>query len=130
MDAATSGRLVATACPRQDDRPRRRRRMARGPTILTGLRSRTAPHSMGGMQPPMSGDVWLGLSGDPLPVAPATDWVVRPDCGAVVVFRGSARDRAPGRPGVESLAYEAYDEQVERRLRAIADELRVRWPAV
>jgi len=82
------------------------------------------------MQPPASGDVWLGLSGDALPVAPASEWVVRPDCGAVVVFSGTARDHAPGRPGVESLEYEAYDEQVEPRLRAIAEEVRVRWPAV
>jgi molybdopterin synthase catalytic subunit len=82
------------------------------------------------MQPPTSGDVWLGLSGDSLPVAPATDWVVRPDCGAVVVFSGTARDHAPGRPGVEILEYEAYEEQVEPRLRAIAEEARIRWPAL
>src|SRR5882757_9098958 len=104
--------------------------MARGPTIVTGLCGVTAGRSMAGMQPPASGDVWLGLSGDPLPVASASEWVVRPDCGAVVVFSGTARDHAPGRPGVESLEYEAYDEQVEPRLRAIADEVRVRWPAV
>jgi molybdopterin synthase catalytic subunit len=82
------------------------------------------------MQPPTSGDVWLGLSGDSLPVAPATDWVVRPDCGAVVVFSGTARDHAPGRPGVEILEYEAYEEQVEPRLRAIAEEARIRWPTL
>src|SRR5882757_4679418 len=104
--------------------------MARGPTIVTGLCGVTAGRSMAGMQPPASGDVWLGLSGDPLPVASASEWVVRPDCGAVVVFSGTARDHAPGRPGVESLEYEAYEEQVEPRLRAIADEVRVRWPAV
>ncbi|MEY2424387.1 MAG: molybdopterin synthase catalytic subunit [Acidimicrobiaceae bacterium] len=82
------------------------------------------------MQPPTSGDVWFGLSGDPLPVASAADWVVRPDCGAVVVFSGTARDHAPGRPGVELLEYEAYEEQVEPRLRAIADEARLRWPTL
>jgi molybdopterin synthase catalytic subunit len=80
------------------------------------------------MEPPASGDVWLGLSGDALPVTAAAEWVVRPDCGAVVVFSGTARDHAPGRPGVEQLEYEAYEEQVEPRLRAIADEARVRWP--
>jgi molybdopterin synthase catalytic subunit len=82
------------------------------------------------MQPPPSGDEWLGLSGDALPVAAAADWVVRPDCGAVVVFSGTARDHAPGRPGVEQLEYEAYEEQVEPRLRAIADEARARWPTL
>jgi molybdopterin synthase catalytic subunit len=82
------------------------------------------------MQPPTTGDVWLGLSGDPLPVAPATDWVVRPNCGAVVVFSGTARDHAPARPDVTVLEYEAYAEQVEPRLRVIADEARVRWPTL
>jgi molybdopterin synthase catalytic subunit len=72
----------------------------------------------------------LGLSGDPLPVAPATDWVVRPNCGAVVLFSGTARDHAPDRPDVTLLEYEAYAEQVEPRLRVIADEARVRWPAL
>jgi molybdopterin synthase catalytic subunit len=82
------------------------------------------------MQPPTSGDVWLGLSGDTLPVTAAADWVVRPDCGAVVLFSGTARDHAPGRPEVELLEYEAYDEQVEPRLQAIVDEIRARWSTV
>jgi molybdopterin synthase catalytic subunit len=82
------------------------------------------------MQRPTSGDVWLGLSGDPLPVAPATEWVVRADCGAVVVFSGTARDHAPDRPDVSVLEYEAYAEQVEPRLQTIADEARVRWPTL
>jgi molybdopterin synthase catalytic subunit len=82
------------------------------------------------MQPPTSGDVWLGLSGEPLPVTAAADWVVRPDCGAVVLFSGTARDHAPGRPGVEQLEYEAFEEQVEPRLQVIVDEMRGRWPSV
>ncbi|HEV3227047.1 MAG TPA: molybdenum cofactor biosynthesis protein MoaE [Acidimicrobiales bacterium] len=80
------------------------------------------------MQAPATGEVWLGLSDGVLPVAAVSEWVVRPDCGAVVVFSGTARDHAPGRPDVERLEYEAYDEQVEPRLRAIADEMRTRWP--
>jgi molybdopterin synthase catalytic subunit len=80
--------------------------------------------------PPSAGDEWLGLSSEPLPVGAATDWVVRHDCGAVVVFSGTARDHAPGRPGVEVLEYEAYEEQVVPRLRGIAEEARVRWPTV
>jgi molybdopterin synthase catalytic subunit len=46
------------------------------------------------------------------------------------LFSGTARDHAPGRPGVERLEYEAYEEQVEPRLRAIAAEVRARWPVV
>lgn len=80
------------------------------------------------MQPPESGDTWLGLTGDPLPVGAAYDWCVQPDCGAVVLFSGTVRDHAEGRDGVEHLTYEAYEEQVLPRFRAIADEARVRWP--
>jgi molybdopterin synthase catalytic subunit len=79
---------------------------------------------------PGDGDTWLGLSAAPLPVAEAQAWVVRPDCGATVCFTGTARDHSDGRPGVERLEYEAYEEQVVSRLAALADELRRRWPAL
>ncbi len=82
------------------------------------------------MQPPASGDTWLGLAEDQLPVATAYDWAVRPHCGAVVLFSGTVRDHAEGRDGVEHLTYEAYSEQVLARFTAIADEIRVRWPSV
>jgi len=74
------------------------------------------------------GDDWLGLSSQPLPVAAATEWVVRPDCGAVALFLGTARDHAGDRTGVEELAYEAYEEQAVGRLAAVAAEVRARWP--
>jgi molybdopterin synthase catalytic subunit len=79
---------------------------------------------------PPEGDTWLGLSAGPLPVAEAVSWATRPDCGGLVLFSGTARDHAEGRPGVERLEYEAYDAQVVPRLAAVADEARVRWPAV
>lgn len=87
------------------------------------------------MQPPPSGDNWLGLTGDPLPVGAAYDWAVRPSCGAVVLFSGTVRDHAIDESGVERqgvslLTYEAYDEQVLPRLEAIATETRARWPQV
>ncbi len=82
------------------------------------------------MQPPTTGDVWLGLGDGELPVGRATEWAVRPDCGAVVLFSGTARDHAPDRPGVEQLEYEAYTEQVIPRLQAVAGEARGRWPAI
>ena len=63
-------------------------------------------------------------------MAEASTWVVLPACGAVVVFAGTVRDHAEGRTGVTRLDYEAYEEQVDPRLRAIAAEARVRWPAV
>jgi molybdopterin synthase catalytic subunit len=79
---------------------------------------------------PRAGDDWVALSPDPLPVAEASAWVVRPDCGATVTFTGTARDHAAGRPGVHRLEYEAYEEQVTPRLAALVGELRARWPAV
>jgi molybdopterin synthase catalytic subunit len=77
---------------------------------------------------PASGDEWLAVTDEVLPVDDAYQWAVRPDCGAVVLFSGTVRDHAEGRPGVTTLEYEAYAEQVEPRLAAIAAEARDRWP--
>jgi len=77
---------------------------------------------------PPTGDDWVGLDTAPLPVEAAAAWVVRDSCGAVVTFTGHARDHSEGRPGVHTLVYEAYDEQVAPVLRRICAELRARWP--
>ena len=82
------------------------------------------------LEPPRSGDDWLGLSSGALPVEAAARWVARPHCGAVVTFVGAARDHSDGRPGVHLLEYEAYAEQVTPRLERIAAEARVRWPSL
>ena len=82
------------------------------------------------MHAPVDSETWLGLGADPLPVGAATEWAGRPDCGAIVLFSGTARDHYEGRPGVSVLEYEAYTEQVVPRLARIADEARLRWPAV
>jgi molybdopterin synthase catalytic subunit len=79
---------------------------------------------------PASGADWVALSGAPLPVATASEWVVLPGCGATVTFTGTARDHADGRPGVHRLEYEAYEEPAVARLRAIAAEVHRRWPVV
>jgi molybdopterin synthase catalytic subunit len=79
---------------------------------------------------PAHGDDWVALSGAELPVHEASQWVVRADCGATVTFTGTARDHAEGRPGVQRLEYEAYDEQAVRRLEAVAAEARHRWPTL
>ncbi|MGI8493683.1 MAG: molybdenum cofactor biosynthesis protein MoaE, partial [Acidimicrobiales bacterium] len=72
----------------------------------------------------------VALVADSLSMAEASQWVARPDCGAVVVFSGFVRDHSEGRPGVSELEYEAYSEQVEPRLGALATEARQRWPAL
>jgi len=82
------------------------------------------------VQRPDHGDTWVGLTDQPLPVHEAGDWAVRPDCGAMVLFSGTARDHAAGRPDVSLLEYEAYEEQVEPRLAVLADELRRQWPDI
>src|SRR3954453_14594709 len=82
------------------------------------------------MQPPLTGDDWLGVTADRITVGPAADFVTRADCGAVVVFAGTARDHAPGRSGVHTLEYGAYEEQVGPRLKAVAAEARARWAGV
>src|SRR6188472_3131294 len=79
---------------------------------------------------PSVGDDWVALSEARLPVASASEWIVLPGCGATVTFTGTARDHAEGRPGVHRLEYEAYDEPALARLRAIAAEVRERWPVV
>ena len=58
----------------------------------------------------------------------ALEWAGLPGCGAVVLFCGTVRDHAEGRPGVTALHYEAYDEEVAPKLAAIAAEARRRWP--
>jgi molybdopterin synthase catalytic subunit len=80
--------------------------------------------------PPDDAADWVGLSTEPLPVVEALAWTQTPDCGGQVLFTGTVRDNAEGRDGVEWLEYEAYEEQVEPRLRAVCAEARARWPEV
>jgi len=79
------------------------------------------------MGPSDDGDTWVALGADALPVGAAASWAVRPRCGGLVLFSGTVRDHAEGRPGVVEVEYEAYEEQVEPRLAAIAAEARARW---
>jgi molybdopterin synthase catalytic subunit len=83
-----------------------------------------------GLLPPHDANDWVGLTPDELPVEAARRWAEMPSCGAVVLFTGTVRDHAEGRPDVSSLTYEAYDEEVAPRLASIAAEARRRWPSV
>lgn len=80
------------------------------------------------MEAPTTGDEWLAITAEALPVGAAYDWAVRPDCGAIVLFSGTVRDHADGRAGVEELTYEAYEEAVVARFADLAAEARKRWP--
>lgn len=80
------------------------------------------------VQQPLDGDDWFALADSELPVDAAYQWAIQPQCGAVVLFSGTIRDHAEGRPGVEHLTYEAYEERVVPRFAEIGAELRRRWP--
>jgi molybdopterin synthase catalytic subunit len=82
------------------------------------------------VQPRGDDDTWVGISDERLPIDAALSWAGTPDCGAVVLFSGNARDHSDGRPEVSDLEYEAYESQVEPRLRSLADEARARWSSV
>ncbi|MCU1498501.1 MAG: molybdopterin synthase large subunit MoaE [Acidimicrobiales bacterium] len=77
---------------------------------------------------PSSGDEWLACVDATLDPGAASAWVVRPSCGAVVTFIGTARDHAGERTGVSRLEYEAYEEHVVPVLARVAAELRRRHP--
>jgi molybdopterin synthase catalytic subunit len=83
-----------------------------------------------GLDPPDDRDDWVGITADALPMGAVATFVGRADCGASVVFTGAVRDHSDGRPGVQSLEYEAYEEEVTPRLASIAAEARTRWPAI
>ncbi|HEX9969033.1 MAG TPA: molybdenum cofactor biosynthesis protein MoaE [Acidimicrobiales bacterium] len=83
---------------------------------------------MKGVDAPAHGDEWIAVTAAELPVATIASWVTRPHCGAYVLFAGTVRDHAEGRSGVTSLEYEAYAEQAEARMAAIAEEARRRCP--
>jgi molybdopterin synthase catalytic subunit len=65
-----------------------------------------------------------------LPVEIASAWVVRPDCGGIVVFVGTVRDHAEGRAGVSELVYEAYTEVATERMSRLAKQARTQWPGL
>lgn len=75
-----------------------------------------------------TGDDWVWLSGDTLPVADALLWAVVPSSGAVVTFCGTVRDHSEGHQGVTALEYEAYPRGVDHTLQQIIAETRQRWP--
>jgi molybdopterin synthase catalytic subunit len=73
---------------------------------------------------------WIALTSEAISSMDVTAWVTTPASGAVVVFSGVVRDHSDDRAGVTGLTYEAYEHEVERRLREVAGETRRRWPAV
>jgi molybdopterin synthase catalytic subunit len=79
---------------------------------------------------PPRGEDWTGLLERRLPTAEVSTWLVRPDCGATVVFTGTSRNHSEGRDDVQLLTYEAYDRVAVVRIGEIVAECRRRWPEV
>jgi molybdopterin synthase catalytic subunit len=73
---------------------------------------------------------WIAITQDPLSPDDLSNWVIRPNCGAVVTFSGIVRDHSSARANVTALEYDTDAELAERRLRDVVDEARKRWPAV
>jgi molybdopterin synthase catalytic subunit len=69
----------------------------------------------------------IQLTTDPIDHHALTEWVRRPDCGAVVTFLGTVRDLTDGKVTV-ALDYEAYPGMAERKLAEIEHDTRQRWP--
>lgn len=76
----------------------------------------------------MSARLHARLTDEPLSVEAAHAFASDPGAGAVVVFTGTVREHSEGR-SVAALSYEAYAEQAERQLAALAAEVAEKWPA-
>jgi len=73
---------------------------------------------------------WISITENPLSPDELSNWVIRPNCGAVVTFSGIVRDHSSTRENVIALEYETNSELAEQRLRDVVDEARARWPAL
>jgi molybdopterin synthase catalytic subunit len=73
---------------------------------------------------------WISITENPLTADELSNWVIRPNCGAVVTFSGIVRDHSKSRENVIALDYETDTELAERRLRDVVHEARTRWPAL
>jgi molybdopterin synthase catalytic subunit len=73
---------------------------------------------------------WISITESPLSPDELSQWVIRPNCGAVVTFSGVVRDHSKARENVLALEYETNTALAEARLREVVDEARKRWPSL
>jgi molybdopterin converting factor subunit 1 len=79
--------------------------------------------------PPVAGGDHFALTDAPIDEAALRNAVSDPGAGAVLIFLGTTRNQTGGRQ-VDYLEYEAYPDMAERRMAAIAQEIRERWGSV
>lgn len=73
---------------------------------------------------------WVSVAPSELSAGDLTAWAVRPNCGAVVTFCGTARDHSATRDQIEALEYDTSAELAERSMLEIIAAARARWPAI
>ncbi len=78
----------------------------------------------------MQESVLVAVTDEPLDVAALMEFVADDASGSTVVFSGTVRNHSPGRQGVTSLEYEAYEGVVTTKIREVVEEAVQRWPIV
>lgn len=73
---------------------------------------------------------WVSVSPSPLSSEDLAAWAVRPNCGAVVTFCGTARSSSTTGHEIQALEYETSVELAEARIAEIVASARARWPEV
>ncbi|HEY1761159.1 MAG TPA: molybdenum cofactor biosynthesis protein MoaE [Acidimicrobiales bacterium] len=71
---------------------------------------------------------WVNVSSSPLSSDDLVAWAVRPECGAVVTFCGTARSSSTTGHEIQALEYETSVELAEARIAEVVATARERWP--
>ncbi len=71
----------------------------------------------------MNTNIHISIQKEAISIPELYEFCLEPDCGAVVLFSGTARNFSEGRPNVTSLAYEAYEELAIKVLYEIAEKI-------
>ena len=67
---------------------------------------------------------WVSVSASPLSSDDLVAWAVRPECGAVVTFCGTARSSSTTGHEIQALEYETSVELAERRIAEVVASAR------
>jgi molybdopterin synthase catalytic subunit len=73
---------------------------------------------------------WVSVTPSPLSYDDLVAWAVRPECGAVVAFCGTARSSSTTGHEIQALEYETSVELAEARIAEVIASARSRWPEI